>query len=66
MAVLSNQVGKQLLEALGIELEGVLGVTLVFEAHEPVEARVRYVPSKAAVEGAVELLKSYEMHEKPD
>lgn len=66
MAVLSNQVGEQLLEALGIELEGVLGVTLVFDVHEPVEAHVRYAPSKAAVEAAVELLKSYEMHEKPD
>ncbi|TWI52969.1 hypothetical protein IQ22_02804 [Pseudomonas duriflava] len=66
MAVYSNAIGKELLEALGLQGMSVTAVTVHFEASQAVEVQVKFLPDQTQAAGVIEILKRYELHEKPD
>lgn len=66
MAVSSNEIGKDLLDALGLPIAGVTGLTIRVEASQAVEVQVRLLPTEQQVGDVIEILKRYELHEKDD
>lgn len=66
MSVMSEQVGAELLEALGLQGMPITAVTVHFEASQAVEVQVKFMPDQTQATGVIEILKRYELHEKPD
>lgn len=66
MSVLADDLGVDLLKALGMEGMPVTGVTVHFEASQAVEVLVKFLPDKEQADGVIEILKRYELHEKVD
>lgn len=64
MTVMTNQVGADLLKALGMEGMPVTGVTVHFQAEQAVEIQVKFYANKDQAEDVIEILKRYELHEK--
>lgn len=65
MAVSSNTIGKAVIDALGLPVAGVTGITVSLQTNQPVEVLVRYLPSEQQVDDVIDILKRYELHEKP-
>ncbi|WP_288659526.1 MULTISPECIES: hypothetical protein [Pseudomonas] len=64
MSVMSEQVGAELLEALGLQGMPITAVTVHFEASQAVEIQVKFYANKDQAEDVIEILKRYELHEK--
>lgn len=65
MTVSSNTIGKAVIDALGLQVAGVTGITVSLQTNQPVEVLVRYLPSEQQVGDVIDILKRYELHEKP-
>lgn len=64
MAVSSNSIGNQVLDALGITLQGVTGLKLEMRADQAVSITVSYFPEREQVEDCIELIKRYALVER--
>lgn len=66
MTVMTHQVGADLLKVLGMEGKPVTAVTVHFETEKAVEVQVKFYANKQQAEDVIEIIKQYELHEKPE
>lgn len=64
--VSSTEVGGDLLKALDLEGRPVTAVTVHFQSDSAVEIQVKFYANKDQAEDVIEIIKQYELHEKPE
>lgn len=66
MAVTAQQIGLEVLQALGLEGKGVTGIKIEMNGHDPVTMEVSMLPERSQVVNIIEIIKRYELVEKPE
>lgn len=63
--VTTNEVGREICDALGLPADCVMSIDLRFHAHDVVRAIVAFTPDRDQLGKVMSILRQYELHEKP-
>lgn len=66
MAVTAQQIGMEVLQALGLESKGVTGINIEMNGSDPVTLEVSMLPERSQVVNIIEIIKRYDLVEKPE
>ena len=66
MAVTAQQIGREVLQALGLEGKSVTGIKIEMNGRDPVTLEVSMLPERSQVVSIIEIIKRYELVEKPE
>ncbi|QIE86781.1 hypothetical protein [Pseudomonas nitroreducens] len=61
MAVLSQTIGQEIADALGISMKGITGIKIELKTNEVVSVDVSYYPEREQVEECFDVIKRYEL-----
>lgn len=64
MAVLSQTIGQEIADALGISMKGITGIKIELKTNQVVSVDVSYYPGFESLNGCLEVLRRYQLTER--